>query len=196
MSSLCLRGVAGGGLSGIWWVLFVDERSGCVSVMSDYGDYSHRWPAQWTGFRTTLRFLATAGDDYLLDKFTYGFESKFDHERTQKLLREDLIERRREGRIDRETARAAWDATADVYSADDFRTYVEAHDEAHDGGALYEMACFDKTLGAPTLFIKEAWPSIRVAIIAQLERDRHPLDPDHCRSWGNECQCAGEVRHG
>lgn len=75
-----------------WWVAFIDE-AGCFSVLSDFGDFAHRWPSspESLGEPNLVRFLARAGADYVLGKIAR--HDWFDAEASEKKVRAHLIER-------------------------------------------------------------------------------------------------------
>lgn len=86
-----------------WAICTVNDATGELQIMSDWGDWSYRWnvsalgPDSSTGEPLT-RFLADPGhkhDHYLADKLTSSDRSKresFDGEQTVEALREHLVD--------------------------------------------------------------------------------------------------------
>lgn len=181
-----------------WWVLFIDEASGCVTVQSDYGNWSHCWFWPNTGFSTTAEFLVSASEGYLTNKFSYGHACTWDETGTRESLARDLIERRRAGDVDAETARAAYDDLSDVGDAVSFDRYVTNHGhEAHDADHrdMWEHARQFRAPPALTQFMKRVWPHVVVDLVKRITEERTHLEPSHCRTWGSDCNCASENVH-
>lgn len=101
-----------------WATWFVDDRTGTLSLSSDWGDYAHRWGrGSWLGVDPPdlSRALATRlGADYIARKL-FGLRARaHDPEKTRAAFRDVVLDRRREGYLDRETARALWRELDDV----------------------------------------------------------------------------------
>lgn len=186
MDHLCLRGKAQYTYASLnperphkgsaWWVLFVEETIGCVSVMSDYGHYNHIWHASHTGYPTTAEFLTHCGESYLLDKFTYGFPYHLDEKKTQQLLRHHLLERRRQDFINEADTRVAYDAVSSIHSTEDFNLFVSEHGEVFGRAELRECHVSSRTKGQPEAFVKRVWPSIRTALFEHLKLTPFPME--------------------
>jgi len=54
-----------------WATLFICDKTGVVSICSDWGNASYRWNPKHVGDRTVTSFFSTAGPDYLVNKLSY-----------------------------------------------------------------------------------------------------------------------------
>lgn len=70
-----------------WSIVFVDE-TGCVAVLSDYGNWAHRWWTPHTGKDDIRDFIASMGTDYAANKLgTVGDNDQYDGRATQEKIR-------------------------------------------------------------------------------------------------------------
>lgn len=103
-----------------WLIAFFDEAYGSVSIQSDWGNVGYSWGANNTGINgpdKIKRFFATAGVDYIIDKFSYDqkdLKGVIDSEKTRAYFRDCIIGNRREDWWSKDKAREAWE------TADDF----------------------------------------------------------------------------
>jgi hypothetical protein len=93
---------------GGWACCTVNDHTGEVCITSDWGNWAHRWNVNHLGTPTLTDFIAGGQWDYLARKLC-DHATEFDAEATVENLHRILIERRRENRIDRDTARYVWD---------------------------------------------------------------------------------------
>lgn len=73
----------------IEWARIWITDDGCISILSDYGNYGY-----WFGGLPECgmrAFLVQAGDDYLINKFSAG-EREVDHEATEKAICQQIHE--------------------------------------------------------------------------------------------------------
>lgn len=79
-----------------WAILTLNESTGEVTLVSDWGNYAHRWHIGHIGEPTLHEFFIKAGADYLVNKFSYenktDLEDVTDHEATEKGLIEHIDE--------------------------------------------------------------------------------------------------------
>jgi len=150
-----------------WAIAFVDS-VGCLAVLSDYGDYTYRWPSKGWGSIDFRRFLLGIGTDYLLRKLC-GSEREYRGAETLEAIRGEILDRRREARRNPSSRIAlTWDEAChewDLLSEFDLR----------DRGG-FERWCERSGLGEPetreavgfprqaVAFAERAWPRIRRAI--------------------------------
>lgn len=97
------------------WAFFVlDDETGWFGIESDWGNYGHTWPSPGRGKESLKHFVATAGCEYIATKFSYDrereFSKTFDEEGTRSQIKKDIVERRRDRRMEAEEAREVWDA--------------------------------------------------------------------------------------
>lgn len=145
-----------------WFVAFVDEETGCLAVLSDYGDYSYRWPAagmpEGLGLR---RFLTECDPGYILRKLSP--RQVYDGEATLNAIHEDVCQTRRRGVLERDEAREEWDEALEV-----------AHHECCFGNWLNGTRLSDaselyRTQVDPQAraFMERVWPRLVAEIEAQ-----------------------------
>jgi len=77
---------------------------GCISILSDWGNYGYWFGSPGCEFRL---FLTGCDDDYLGNKFAGG-KTEFDGEETADAARELILRHRREQRLSAEDARNEW----------------------------------------------------------------------------------------
>lgn len=108
-----------------WALCTVNDETGELTITSDWGNWSHRWPTdpRSLGYPTLTHFLAareSSGkhwDEYLARKLTLGDASKrwrFDEDKTVAAFRRLICERRLERRISFDVARALWDGIGKI----------------------------------------------------------------------------------
>lgn len=157
----------GNGYEG-WWIAFLDD-AGCLSVQSDFGDYSYRWNMRGMperdGKLIGLReFLLTTGADYVLGKF--ATRSEFDDEGSLKAVRKEILDRRRAGECDADWARSEWDIATEhldgTRSGDDWIRETAIDEPWFLLGNRYPQQA--------TAFMDRIWPRIVAAIRADLQQ--------------------------
>ena len=104
-----------------WAIVFIDEVTGAIAILSDWGDYSFLWHPRNTGSPSLKHFLCSGDTDYFVDKFTSasGVKPEFDLEDTKKAMRSHIIYDRRRKCIKKELAREAFDQLEDLDEEDE-----------------------------------------------------------------------------
>lgn len=101
----------------------IDEATGSVTVASQYGNYAYQWTSIGSG--SLASFLCSLDMDYFMEKAAQQSWRELDCEATIKALKNDLIERRREGDYpggcSKETSREVWDGIEQL-EGEHFRT--------------------------------------------------------------------------
>ncbi len=92
-----------------WARIWITD-DGCISIVSDYGNFGYWFGAPACEFRM---FLMGCGDDYLARKFAAG-EEELDSHATEKAAKRLVLDERRAQRITREQARDEWDMVVAV----------------------------------------------------------------------------------
>lgn len=87
-----------------WSIVFMDS-TGCVAILSDYGDWSHRWDVKNTSHPDDFReAFIRFSRDYLMDKFSYGDKARLmrvvDYKATQAALTKWNREKYTSGQFD------------------------------------------------------------------------------------------------
>jgi hypothetical protein len=158
-----------------WAIAFLDS-IGCFSVLSDYGDYGHRWPeAGWGpgGFR---EFFVQCGGSYVLGKIAR--REAYYAARTVRAVKDSILESRRHGNMTCERARDEWDLLRrheSLYSREDFAMWYQQTqiDEA------YELAVYDFSPQANG-FMTHVFPRLQRAIREELAPGNSNMGPlDH-----------------
>ena len=153
-----------------WAVAFLDS-IGCFAVLSDYGDYGHRWPQNGWGPGGFRDFFLQCGDDYVLRKIAP--RKCYDGDATFREVKRRICDLRRHGSWSRDRAREEWDlllGSEGLYSREDFSVWYQRTqiDEA------YDLAVYDVEPQAKG-FVTFCLPRLREAIRAELERERTEL---------------------
>jgi hypothetical protein len=97
------------------WATFIICEDLCeFAIISDWGNYSHRWPKNGMAKGETLKdFLTACHPEYVLTKFSYSrtkdLEDDFNGEATVERFKKLLCDARRERSITAEEARDALD---------------------------------------------------------------------------------------
>ena len=159
-----------------WALATVNDATGELQIMSDWGEWSYRWHADPRNLGTLTHFIAgrergwadRAGafrnDTYIADKLTSSDDGKrkrkqFDGEKTVAALRERIIEARRESansardRFTRSIARASWDELDELKNEDNEQEFHRLVYEIDDPTGLvidsevYESFVYEPTYG-------------------------------------------------
>lgn len=146
---------------GHWWARFWVTSDGCVSIMSDWGNWGYWWTHPGCELR---QFLCRIDDSYLLGKLCMGQREYINEVATERSIKEHILYLRRNGSLDREQARDEWDLVRRI----DFSSEVGAHEwylesEIEDTS---ELLRYEKSPSCQA-FIKQCWWLFR----AELRRD-------------------------
>jgi hypothetical protein len=146
--------------------IVLDDKDGDIYIQSDYGDYSYWWRSR--GRDTTLKqFLLSCDDSYVMNKFGYGGKNDYFYaDRTIKNIKKDILQQRREDRIDSDQARLLWNEINDIdYSTDTCNEmYVSLAEWAPDvlshiyGDSSYEIPWSTGTHPQLIAFMDKVWP--------------------------------------
>jgi hypothetical protein len=155
-----------------WCIAFIDE-IGCLSVLSDYGNYGHRWPDECSPKNHTKpmyggdfrRFLVQCEAEYVLRKIAPRDE--YDGHETYKAVKEAILRGRREGCWSRKRARVEWDMLEDYERLDCRENFARWYDHTAIDDA-YEFAVYAAPLQAKA-FMQRVWPRLVSAMRADLE---------------------------
>lgn len=93
-----------------WAYLIIDESSGIVSIVSDYGSWSNIWTPKAHGRKSLKHFMVEGDFDYMARKFIPGEKMReFDGQKTIDYMKVAVIENRRARDFDKDKARELWD---------------------------------------------------------------------------------------
>lgn len=90
-----------------WARLLIDEETGRVVIVSDYGEWSYCW--RHIGDRTLPQFLAGLNWDYMGEKMLNGNIRVPSDERTVNHIKSEIISLRKTGTLDKEEAALEWE---------------------------------------------------------------------------------------
>jgi hypothetical protein len=108
---------------------------GSIDIQSDFGSYSHFWNS--IGERSFRKFLASLDAGYFFGKCMGRGYDVYDPQKTEQWVRELVIERRRDGDLNKEEARDCWDEIQFI----DFDSADAYYYSASNRTSLWEM-CF------------------------------------------------------
>lgn len=141
---------------------------GCLSIMSDWGNYAYWWDRRHPTDRDSDHrdFLCHAGLDYITSKLAGG-KTEIDQESTVEGIKERITRGRREGLFSREEARDEWRRV----EATDFESPRDMWDW-YDHSILpdaCEVLCY-RTPMQLQMFMKNCWPGLVEAMRTDLQQ--------------------------
>jgi hypothetical protein len=149
----------------IEWARIWITDDGCISILSDYGNYGY-----WFGGLPECgmrQFLAHAGDDYLLGKFSGG-KRELDEKATKKAIEDELQEAFGSGDdLDRELSALRDVDLSNPIEHNDWMRETELDWEIIYHGGLFKEQYPQQVMA----FMKELWPLFRERLNAELERE-------------------------
>lgn len=146
---------------GGWGVFFLDSL-GCLSILSDYGNFGYRWSSFGPDIR---KFLLGCDSSYLMEKFLQGDTKVPDVERSTAAIRAHILESRRCGDLDRETARAEWELLLDYESSENTDEWLDSTSIPDGWELLYSKYASEDSMAA---FLERTWPRYLEALRADL----------------------------
>ncbi len=160
-----------------WGILFLDD-AGCFAALSDWGDWSHRWPMNGMPEGQGLReFLVDVDDAYLLGKLAP--ENDYDGEATVLDIKRAIIEYRRDhsGRSEsvesKVKARTMWDSLEESEIFDSPHALGEWWPLHGDDMPFIPTECYQTKPNAQAVaFLKRCWPRLKACIKAELEAEK------------------------
>jgi len=132
-----------------WARIWITD-DGCISVMSDWGNYGYWFGSPGCEFRL---FLTGCDDDYIGNKFAAG-KTEFDGEETVEAVRERILYLRRQCRLSHADAQREWRALPKYFDTpEDFASWVR-ETKLQD---VYEYSRYSRP-HAVQQFVKQVWP--------------------------------------
>lgn len=179
---------------GGWAICTVNDRTGELTVQSDWGNWSHRWNTDHIGRPSLTHFIAdrdAGADDYLAAKLLGRDDCwEWDRAETVKAFRKHLAERRlevghredrahaymRDGIFHRlltsDLARELWDALGELEHAHDEREFIEMFTENDDLIRWVDDTPYESTKQKPSheylILTRTILPALIEACRAQL----------------------------
>jgi hypothetical protein len=141
-----------------WAIIHIDERYGSFSCQSTFGTYAYIWRS--IGDRTLKEFLCGLDFNYFMGKTQPGYH-KFDFYRSVEGIKETILRNRREGSIDKDVAREAFDEVEWLESDDGF-SFTSSLCRSSGlmkvfGGDYYDL-CRESPDGNSRGFWETIWP--------------------------------------
>jgi len=103
-----------------WWGQITVSEDGCLTVISDYGNYGYAWRSFGKSFK---KFLITLDGSYLYNKLGRDVPKVFNSKETSQEIRTYIIECRRNKEISSEQAREFWDEVEEIEAMSDTHEY-------------------------------------------------------------------------
>lgn len=149
------------------WGVFLLDSTGMFAAVTDYGNAAYKWPLHAEeDFR---RFFAKGvSGGYLLQKLFYEHK-QFDGDATLREVKEDIIERRRDGSYSRQKARKEWDLLSYYEDLDNDASFVRWYDNTSisDAGEFYKM----RYPASARAFVNKLIPRLSEAIREELAKE-------------------------
>ncbi len=152
---------------GTEWARIWITDDGCISIVSDYGNFGYWFGSPGCEFR---KFLTGCDDYYLSNKFRDG-ETEFDEQATRRAARDLVLRNRRDGSLTKEQAHDEWERVCAVDWGDEYqrsRWYFEETKLA-DYGAC-EILKY-RTPMQVQMFVKHLWPLFIAELKAELREE-------------------------
>jgi hypothetical protein len=164
-----------------WALCSVNDQTGELSVVSDWGNWAHRWNVRHLGAPSLTHLIGSLSPrsvDYLADKLTsYEERHRFCPEKTVAAWRGDVLTRRRGEEIDRETARQLWDDLGEMASVDHFDDFlrrfwdIDNHEEIFSDHPCNHIRT--EPTGAYQVLLERILPALVEACRRTIDQRRH-----------------------
>lgn len=164
-----------------WALLFIDEE-GAFAAITDYGDFTYRWPSRGWSAVDFRHFLLTIDADYLARKLASG-EREYRGDLTAVAVRDQILQQRREWRrqpsspiaLGKVAARAEWNLVASCRALADEQAFEEWC--ARTKLAAPELLAVEGLPRRVRAFIEKSWPRLRRALELDLAFEQQPAKP-------------------
>ena len=131
------------------WATIIVGSDGFFAAVSDYGNYAFRWGSPGVDDFRKFLLLAEQSPDYFISKLS-PHPYPYDGQKTLAAVKAYLLQERRNGNLDKETAREEWgllEENEDLNNEMVFWDWCRATsiEEAHDFGeypAPHDVTCF------------------------------------------------------
>lgn len=164
-----------------WAVFFLDNRTGCMSIQSDWGEFSHCWTHH--GCKSLKHFLAKVSPSYLAEKLCYGRPELGQHfyaDKSLDKLKRLVLKKRRRKEITALEALNAWEEIDDIRGSD-IRDSSYFMCQVMDTCDLFEVVLEKEPMDIPLVvdihpkvlaFVSKAWPAFANVLKKEIEDDR------------------------
>lgn len=156
------------------WAVFLLDSNGMLAVASDYGDYVYHWPRHGWGPEDFRRFLVGLDASYLIGKLSHGKRVP-DAEATERNIRKEILQLRREKIMTKDRARSEWE----LVKRASFDHEVEIHDW-YLSTSLTDVLDLFQYQPEPQLvaFTQRVWPRF----VAALQEDLTTVPSQDCHA--------------
>jgi hypothetical protein len=155
-----------------WAIVHMDSR-GFFATCSDYGNYAYHWSSFGEDFRSFMLHMER-DYDYFGNKLDHDKWHSFSLEQTVKHIKQRILERRREGRFDKDEALEEWECVRDLDDGNiSWEEWVKSQKLYEDWSAAADLACHEPR-GDILAFCKKTLPRLCKILKAELEAEAHP----------------------
>jgi hypothetical protein len=164
-----------------WALCSVNDQTGELNVVSDWGNWAHRWNVHHLGAPSLTHFIggrSPGSFNYLADKLTsYEEQHRFCPEKTVAAWRGDVIARRRDGGLDADTARQLWDDLGETASVEHYDDFVARFWDIDNRDALFSDSPSEHIRTEPTgayrVLLERIIPALVEACSRTVDQRRH-----------------------
>ena len=144
---------------------------GFFAAVSDYGNYSYAWGSH--GMDDFRKFVIHMEEDYDYcgNKLSHDKWNAFDKDATVKNIKRKIIEKRKDGGLDKDLARDHWDLMMDLDNCDiEFGEWIKTQDLFEDWSEAADCASHEPS---PDIlaFCKKTLPRLAKVLRAELEAE-------------------------
>jgi len=157
--------------NGLEWARIWITSDGCISIVSDYGNFGYWFGSPACEFR---EFLVRCGDDYLQKKLSDG-RKEIDAQATEKCAKRLVLEARRARSLDRQPSRDEWEALAQVEWCSEYSRCKWYFEETQLSGAT-EVLQYRTPMNVQ-MFLKVLWPLFVEKLEAELAAEAELAHP-------------------
>lgn len=143
------------------WAIALLTEDGIFSVISDFGNYAFKW--SHTGCKDFREFFVGLEPGYVQGKLGQGFKKEFQTEKTCQVIREQILQRRKEGELTKERAKNEMDLVKSLRNELDYYEWTQTTSLRHD----HDWAVYDHPSDIQN-FCKRVLPKIQKKVAADI----------------------------
>lgn len=107
-----------------WSIVFVDD-DGCLSIVSDYGNWGYRWNMMGES-KSIRRMLLDFNSEYVRNKLSYDHAKVFSADKTVASVKREILYYRRQKELPKRETRLDWNALQRVSNELDFYDFLNS----------------------------------------------------------------------
>ncbi|OPX89429.1 MAG: hypothetical protein A4E53_01506 [Pelotomaculum sp. PtaB.Bin104] len=159
-------------IKGQGWGIFLLDSTGMFAAVTDYGNYAFKWT--YHGCKDFREFFSDIREgsvnEYYLKKLYQGRKMEFDGKGTMQLIKEHILQNRRDRSYTKEFAREEWDRIKDFEGEFDSDVqFSRWYDETEIEDA-HEFYCSDYPADLKA-FGKEILPRLAAVLREELKKE-------------------------